>query len=907
MDIIGTILGGLLSFIGIVLFQYWGWLLIAGYLGWRILRNKKITAVVEQSEHTMLQIIVPKNNEKKELSAEQMFASLHGILRPAGEIASGEAVQEHISFEIASEENIINFYVWVPKQLKDYVESQIYAQYPTVQIQEITEDYAQKDLKGRNSYTTEVVLDKSDVFPIKTFPSFEVDPLAGITTALTNLAAEEELWIQFVIRPVDDSWHKRSIAYIDEITKGKPARFGATWEQRLLLVPFKLVQEILRAAFVGPSNPSDKKDDKKDGKKELSTGQTTLNAAVEAKAQKLGYEVKIRIAYLGSNEQLARQRIQALVGGFKQFNTINLNGFSSGPLHSGQEAYDEYRARYFGDSGYILNIEELASLYHLPHISVETPNIAWTSTKVGEPPTNLPTLHNTASNELSLIGTTTFRQGEIKFGIKRTDRKRHFYVIGKSGSGKSFMLELLVLSDIYHNQGFAIVDPHGDFAQDMLKHIPEQRLDQVVYFNPADVNHPIAFNPMENTDPNMRANIASEIVGVLKKMFENSWGPRLEHILRFTLLALLETPDATLLGITRMLTDKTYRKFVINNITDPVVKAFWVNEFASWNEKFASEAVAPVLNKVGAFTANPLIRNVLGQVRSSFDIRQMMDEGKILIVDLSRGRLGEDNAGILGALLITKIQLAAMSRANIENIDDRRPFYLYVDEFQNFATDSFAVILSEARKYGLYLTIANQYVAQMPDEVRDAVFGNVGSMVSFRVGSEDAAYLAKYFEPVFEPLDLVNLGLRNIYVTMSIDGETSLPFSAKTLAMPASTHDHTKEIIELSHAKFSSPKEEVEKAIADWWGISHGEKAEASASSPEAHIPTVQTSNEHKPNIEGIEPKRYSEQVKKSGSQQSQRNSGGGGNRGGRSGGSRNGNGSRGGGQRQGNARRPQS
>ncbi len=871
MNIITTILGALFSFIGIVLFQYWGWLLIAGYLGWKIFKNKKIVAVIDQQEHTILQIIVPKNNEKKELSAEQMFASLHGILRPSSEVESGEAVQEHISFEIASEENIINFYVWVPKQLKDYVESQIYAQYPTVQIHEVDHDYAQKDLKGREVFTSEILLDKTDVFPIKTFPSFEVDPLAGITTALTKLADEEELWVQFLIRPVDDSWHKRSIQYIDEVTKGKPSRFGATWEQRLIMIPFQWLAALLHAAFIGPNEPKDKKDDKKE-KKELSTGQSTLNAAVETKAQKLGYEVKIRIAYLGKEAPLARQRMQALVGGFKQFNTINLNGFSGGSVRSGQEAYDEYRARYFADSGYILNIEELASLYHLPHISVETPNIAWTSTKVGEPPTNIPTLHNTPANELSLLGTTTFRQGEIKFGIKRVDRKRHFYVVGKSGSGKSFALELLVLSDIYHNQGFAIVDPHGDFAQDMLKHIPAQRLDQVVYFNPADVMHPIAFNPMENSDPNMRSNIASEIVGVLKKMFADSWGPRLEHILRFTLLALLETPDATLLGITRMLTDKNYRKYVISNVTDPIVRAFWLNEFASWNEKFASEAVAPVLNKVGAFTANPLIRNVLGQTHSSFDIRQMMDEGKILIVDLSRGRLGEDNAGILGALLITKIQLAAMSRANIENIDDRRPFYLYVDEFQNFATESFAVILSEARKYGLYLTVANQYIAQMPDEVKDAVFGNVGSMVSFRVGSEDAAYLAKYFEPVFEPLDLVNLALRNIYVTMSIDGETSLPFSAKTLMMPKPAHDYTKEIIAMSHQKYSSPKEEVERIIADWSGMTPAEAGAPQQGSanpngtpaPEPHIPTIL---EHKPNIEGVEPKRYSEQVRSHGSQ----------------------------------------
>jgi uncharacterized membrane protein YgcG len=878
MDIFATTLGAIFSFIGIVLFQYWGWVLIAAYLGWKILKNKKIISVVEQTEHSILQIIVPKNNEKKELSAEQLFASLHGILRPSVETDSGEVIQEHISFEIASEENVINFYIWVPSHLKDYVESQVYAQYPTVQIQDITHDYAQKDLRGREVHTAEVVLDKSDVFPIKTFPSFEVDPLAGITTALTKLSQQEELWLQFLIRPVDDSWHKRSIQYIDEITKGKPSKLMDGWQQKIIMIPAQWIGAFFHAAFIGPHEPP-KKEEKKDSKKELSTGQSTINAAVETKAQKLGYEVKIRIAYLGGNSTAAKQRVQALVGGFKQFNTVNLNGFSSAPIKTGPEAFAEYQSRYFHESGFILNIEELASLYHLPHISVETPNIAWTSTKVGEPPTNLPTLHNTPSNELSLIGTTTFRQGDIKFGIKRTDRKRHFYVIGKSGSGKSFLLELLVLSDIYQNQGFAIVDPHGDFAQDMLRHVPKQRMDQVVYFNPADLEHPIAFNPMENSDPNMRASIASEIVGVLKKMFADSWGPRLEHILRFTLLALLETPDATMLGITRMLTDKVYRKYVISNISDPVVKAFWVNEFASWNDKFASEAVAPVLNKVGAFTANPLIRNVLGQTRSSFDIRQMMDEGKILIVDLSRGRLGEDNASILGALLITKIQLAAMSRANIENIDDRRPFYLYVDEFQNFATESFAVILSEARKYGLYLTVANQYIAQMPDEVKDAVFGNVGSMVSFRVGSEDAGYLSKYFEPVFEPLDLVNLGLQQIYVTMSIDGETSLPFSAKTLMMPKPAHDHTKEIVARSHEHYSSPRAEVERIVAEWWGMGGGEEKpnESTDSKAEPHIPTF---NQQKPNIEGVEPKSYSTQVRQGGGQQS-RGKGSGNNHGG--------------------------
>jgi len=386
-----------------------------------------------------------------------------------------------------------------------------------------------------------------------------------------------------------------------------------------------------------------------------------------------------------------------------------------------------------------------------------------------------------------------------------------------------------------------------------------------VYFNPADKDFPIAFNPMEVHDENRRNNVASEIVGVLKKMFADSWGPRLEHILRFTLLALLETPDTTLLGITRMLSDKKYRNEIIQNITDPVVKAFWVNEFASWNDKFASEAVAPVLNKVGAFTANPLVRNLIGQPRSSFNIRKIMDEGKILIVNLSLGKINEDNAGILGALMITKIQLEAMTRADITDIGERKPFYLYVDEFQNFATESFATILSEARKYGLYLTMANQYVAQMPEEVSDAVFGNVGSMVTFRVGADDASRLSKYFEPVFEPLDLVNLDKQNVYVSMSIDGETSMPFSAKTLYMPTPSENHTEQIVDNSRQMYATPRSEVEKMISIWTGTDEAENKDADKQPQNYSSKHTQYAQQkpHTPSVSGVEPKKYSELVNK--------------------------------------------
>lgn len=864
MDTIFNLFSTIFTIIGTILFQFWGWTLIAAYLGYLIWQNSRKVAYIKSTDHTLLHIIVPKDNEKKELSAEQMFASLHGILRPSKELAQEGIIQDHISFEIVSDGQVIHFYVWAPTHLKDFVTSQIYAQYPTVQISEMDSDYAYKELGDRKAYTTEITLTKDEIFPIRTFLTFEVDPLAGLTTVLASLNGDEEMWIQFLMEPVDDSWHTKSLQYIDQVVNGKKSGAFDNLGSKALNAPV-----VFARALSAP--PSAEAAGAKPEKKDITPGQTTINTAIETKAQKLGYAMKIRAVYVGNNDAAAKQRMQALVGGFKQFNTINLNGFTNSGLIVGEAGVEEYRARLFDDAGYVLNIEEMASLYHLPHLSVETPGVAYTNTKLGEPPSNLPTLLNTAPEDLSLFGTTTFRQANIKFGIKREDRRRHLYIIGKSGSGKSFLLNLLTLSDLFQGQGFAVVDPHGDFAQDIMKFIPESRLKDVVYFNPADKDFPVAFNPMEVHDENRRNNVASEIVGVLKKMFADSWGPRLEHILRFTLLALLETPDTTLLGITRMLSDKKYRNEIIANITDPVVKAFWVNEFASWNDKFASEAVAPVLNKVGAFTANPLVRNLIGQPKSSFNIREIMDEGKILIVNLSLGKINEDNAGILGALMITKIQLEAMTRADIGDIEERKPFYLYVDEFQNFATDSFATILSEARKYGLYLTMANQYVAQMPEEVSDAVFGNVGSMVTFRVGADDAQSLAKYFEPVFEPLDLVNINKQNVYVSMSIDGETSMPFSAKTLYMPQPPNDITARIIEHSRQEYGTPRAEVEKTITDWSGVGEEEaKTDTTASANSA--PKIAGTAASLPSLQvsGAEPKKYSELVKGGGQNSSQ-------------------------------------
>src|SRR3989338_1492894 len=397
----------------------------------------------------------------------------------------------------------------------------------------------------------------------------------------------------------------------------------------------------------------------------------------------------------------------------------------------------------------------------------------------------------------------------------RYDRSRHMYIIGQTGAGKSGTLSLLALSDFFHNHGYAIIDPHGDFAIDNMKFIPASRVKDVVYFNPADTAFPLGFNPLEAPDPSMKSNISSEVIGVLKRMFGESWGPLLEYILRYTILALLDRPETTMLDITRMLTDKKFRKETLSYCTDTVVMQFWTVEFASWNDKFVAEAVAPVLNKVGAFTANPVIRNIIGQPKSTFNIREIMDEGKILIVNLSKGLIGEDNAAILGSLLVTKIQLAAMSRSDIPNIQDRRPFFLYVDEFQNFATDSYATILSQARKYGLNLTVANQYISQMNETVRDAVFGNVGTMITFRVSADDAPILVKQFEPQFEANDLLQMANRNFVINMVIGGEKTPAFSARTLELPPPQTDNSAYIIEHTRKNYSRRREDVEKEISD--------------------------------------------------------------------------------------------
>jgi hypothetical protein len=455
-------------------------------------------------------------------------------------------------------------------------------------------------------------------------------------------------------------------------------------------------------------------------------------------------------------------------------------------------------------------------------------------------------------NEVTLFAETNYRNQNRRFGIKTDDRRRHMYLLGKTGMGKTNLLENMVLSDIYAGHGVAYVDPHGDTAEKLLNYIPPKRINDVVYFNPSDMEYPVGFNILETVNDEQKHLVASGLMGVFKKIWPAVWSARMEYILLNCVLALLDYPGATLLGINRLLVDKEYRARVIAKIRDPIVKTFWVAEFSSWSEKYATEAIAPVQNKVGQFLSASIIRNIVAQVKSTINPRQIMDEGKIFIVNLAKGRIGEDNMKLLGGMIITKIQLAAMERVDMAE-DERRDFYLFVDEFQNFANQSFANILSEARKYRLSLTVAHQFIEQLEEEVRDAVFGNVGTLIIFRVSGQDATYMETEFMPTYTPEDLTNLAKYQIYLKLMVDGVATAPFSANTLPPIARVMDSEDKVIAVSRERYAQQRAVIEEKVLRWSGMEAGphleppgpdEVAAPAPGSDAIHYPDILTEEE---------------------------------------------------------------
>lgn len=787
-------------------------LILVIFLIIRLTRKDKKSTKIENG--VLLAIEVPRYNEKGALAAEQMFASLHGLLKYT------PGIQEHISFEITSSFEGIKFYVYLPTYFHKFVESQIYAQYPSAEIK-LVEDYTLQDVASYKSVGSEVGMSREYFFPIKTFRDFEVDPLAAVTGALEKLEDKNgKIWLQMLVRPVPDDWQEEGHRYVKAVREGVlKSKSGFSFftnylTSELVNIITGMVNYLVtpsKELGVGGSSASSGVDKPP----KLSAGQEIALKAIENKLTKLGFETSMRIVAFAEEEEQATKQLSSAIASLKQFSTANMNSFERSSVpYAAEEHLSRFRERYFPKeeaSNFLLNIEELASVFHLPSESVETPNIAWVNAKRGEPPLNLPVDKGVS------IGKVIFRDQEQNFGILPDDRRQHVYVIGKTGTGKSTLIKNMVINDMIAGAGLAVLDPHGDLVEDLLNYVPEARKDDVVIFDPSDSQFPVSLNMLELFDPSQKDLYASGLLDVFKKYFGYSWGPRLEHILRNCILTLLEIPNSTLLGITRLLIDEDYEKYIVSQLKDPVVHAFWQGEFANIrkNPRLFTEAIQPIQNKVGQFLSASTIRNIVGQARSSVKVDEIINSGKIFFVNLSKGKIGADNSSLLGSMIISRLQFAAMARVSIPE-EERRDFYVYADEFQNFATESFSNVLSEARKYRLNLLLAHQYIDQLPEEVCEAVFGNVGTIITFTVGSKDAKFLQKEFSPIFEENDLVNLQRHYIYIKMMIEGMTSLPFSAMTLPAIGVVTNLRDQITTLSREKYSNNLKLVEERIGKW-------------------------------------------------------------------------------------------
>ncbi len=859
--------------------------IIVLFLGGKLLLTVQQNRFRKKQKCVLLSIRVSRENEKLPIVAEQMFAVLHGIIHRVSLLDRLRGMSaESFALEIANTDSQIKFFAHVPIHLRNFVENQIYAQYPDVEIEEVP-DYlaeeklavsvspafakatadgqpddsenseskdlaqAQKDLSLQpadfrevdsfaNVLGAELTLTDPHIYPIKRHSQFEdkitrsaVDPLAGITSALMKLPGDADLAaIQIVARPIGDWWRIRSTKCARIL--GKNIFFGVEKLQKIyarafmtrkiwpkfVFFPFYLIfffQGLMAGSSVKFSGTENGSEDVLDELVSKAHDRESSDDAVMDKVVKLPFDVSVRVIFMPAleNRETSEVKVRELAGTFKQFNQPHLNGFKIAEI-GGKEILKRFRGRELHEP-FVLNAEELATIFHLPSVDVKTPNIFWVNSKKLEPPIDLP--DPTKEEGLTILGKSNYRGVDKLFGIRQEDRRRHVYIIGKTGMGKSTLLENMIISDIREGKGVAVVDPHGDLADSVLDNIPSNRTNDVIVFDPADRDFPVAFNMLENIDPAMNSVVASGLVGIFKKLYADSWGPRLEHILRNTILSLLEYPDTTMLGITRILVDADFRKKVVRKISDPIVKRFWADEFEKMQERQRVEAISPIQNKVGQFLSSPIIRNIVGQPKSMVDLRFAMDRKKIFVCNLSKGKIGEDNSALLGSMIITKFQLDAMSRSNIPE-KDRTDFYLYVDEFQNFATEAFATILSEARKYRLNLTMANQYIAQMSDEVRDAVFGNVGTLLSFQVGFDDAEYISKQFSEIALPNDLVQLPKYNLYSKLLTDGMPSQPFSAATLPPVSSGFEEGRreKVIRFSRERYAKQRAIVEDKISRW-------------------------------------------------------------------------------------------
>ena len=720
------------SAVGIALFIF---LMVAmGYLIFAMFRHRKREETSIDS--VLLSVALPRNNEIKIDAMEQLFSSLYSIKK--GGYWQKFDIQPAISFEIVAKQEDIRFYVWAPKKLKDLVEKQINGSYPDAEILE-TDEYNIFTSDGKVAYKS-FQLSKSSFFPVKTFKDLATDPMGGITSALAKMGPGEAAAIQVIISPAENDWQKEGSHFISDTKK----------------------QE---------SDPE---------KAKFSTSAKTLEA-VENKVGKPGFETSIRIIAISDDEASAKSHVANISSAFAQFNG-DLNNLKSRKIRRKGAFMEDFLYRYlpmfnvFGNHPSILNSEELATIFHFPNRQITTPHVFWLNAKTAPAPAQIP-------NEGLHLGVSSYRGIKREVYIGNEDRMRHIYIIGKTGTGKSEILKDMILQDIKDGKGLCFMDPHGDAIEDILKLIPPERVEDVIYFNPNDTQRPIGMNLLEARTEDEKHFAATSIINLMYKLFDpyktGIVGPRFEHGVRNALLTVMAEPGNTFVELMRAMTDSRYVQELLPKVTDPIIRRYWTDQIAQTSDFHKSEVLDYTVSKFGRFVTNKLIRNIIGQPQSSFDFRKIMDEGKILLVNLAKGELGEENSNFLGLLLVPRILMAAMSRADVP-MEQRRDFYFYVDEFQNFATPDFAVILSEARKYRLGLCVANQFIGQVEDEVKNAVFGNVGTKISFRVGVSDANFLAHEYAPVFGEDDLLNVERFHAYVTTIVDNEPVPPFSMDT-------------------------------------------------------------------------------------------------------------------------------
>lgn len=708
-------------------------------------------------------IKIPYENTKAAAAAfEDVFTQLHETLRG-----------EKIAFELLATGQNLAFCFSANEAAAEVISGQVYALIPDADILEIS-DFTRKTGKNVRFVSSEISLSRNDLFSLKIHKEFEGDSLSGLLSVLSHCVPGEMVFVQIVVKAVKDT--------------------GIHHLRLNIRKKLDSIRHFFRIKYWFKKGVG-----------------ITIKERIAEKTKSRLFRCNIRLAALSSDPKLDPNiRLQALIGAMSNFNTLDFNQIKIGRVKRLVDLY-KFQNRLLV-RGFLLSTQELATMYHLPS-SKEIPNLVHVLSRKEAPPKDLPT--NPKDPDISFFGVTNFRNQFVPFGIKRSDRRRHLYVLGKSGSGKSKLLELLIKDDIDKGKGVGVLDPHGDLVDNILTYIPQHRIKDVVMFDPSDLQFPASFNPLEQVPEALKMRVTIGFIEIFKKLFGNNWSPRLEHVLRYTTLALLDTPGTTVLSILKMLTDKNYRQMIVRNIQDNVVKNFWVNEFASWSEKFDNEAITPLLNKVGQFVATNMIRNIVGQPQNLINFRDIMDNKKILLMKISKGILGEENASLLGAIAVTKIYQAAMARADTLE-KDRIDFYFYVDEFHNFATDSFDEILSEARKYRLNLTIANQFLGQLDEKIRKTVFGNVGSLMTFRVGGEDANLISAEYNPRFNSRDIINLGVRDFCIKMSIDGEIKEAFSARTLSIKSPEQHFAKDCMDYSRKNYAKPLAEVQTILQQW-------------------------------------------------------------------------------------------